>query len=1180
VIRSDSHAVIEASAGTGKTHTLVELVKRLLLEGVPLEEILLVTYTEKATSELKSRLRSELETLSDREPSHRLWIQRNLDNFDQANVFTIHGFCQRLLQEYAFENRQTFRTELVDDLDVLETCLREIQRKDWPSKYGERLATLLEFSGLKDVSSGSKWESSVLRIALAFRPRCGHLLLPDIPGEPTHLIQQFEEELRADRTKLMQLAGLPSSASLEEHPWWIGFGKLTCRHDWRESRRQNILGPLLQWLADKRTQDNPLVAFQALILDLKDAGTFKTNGFRLLTDQMGKSAQPQLAQLCPGLSDAVEILEKRRESLRESALEHLLKLHAIRDLHEHLQPYKAERSMQSFEDMLTRVDEALDPEQNSRHEWLASTLRKRYRFAIVDEFQDTDPIQRRIFHRLFVAGKGTNKLFVVGDPKQSIFGFRGADVHTYLRATQTLMNEFQAAFHELKENWRSDPQLIEPLNCLFGNGQWFDAGSLTFTPVDAAPDDKRPYQRLNDDSQRAALNLVDLSASETLSAARDSMGQFIAGEIQRLLTHLDGSPPLSYSKGGERKSLGASDICILIAKKLEANPVAAVLAEANIPYTFFKQAGLWQSDEALHLEYVLRALGHPSDHQAFTKSLLTRVFRFSPGDLALAEDVAGGHPARELFNSWRAAAQDRRWAWLFQSLEEDSGLFIDDLEKNDGDRCRANWSYITQFLQETAYARDLDLVGILELLATKRGQPGSADVDLQPVETESPKVKIMTIHGSKGLQFPIVFLAGGFTEGFKPDYAKYRSSKDGSVIFDLNPNEEANLLSEAEDRDELRRLYYVAMTRAIFKLYVPLFLESQRFTKQGPLIDLVMPAIHKSGVVNLDVPLVQIIQPREEQPSSKSASVQSRTAGAKRDLEPPTLSLAGDLFPRLDRGIANRRIWVNSFSSLHRRYQASAQEATQYSDQVPREDDDEAELPEVPNPFRGPVFGEMVHDILEVVDFEQVGKAVTAEQLARETLDLIEQMRQKHWPKLPTRLVKSADLEAQCRDQLADLVWKALHTPLQAVGGPLWQIPKKNRIHELEFQFPCDDRPLPPEVCRNEEFMTGFMDLVFRKESRYYLVDWKTNYLPGNYDVTEIRQCMEDSDYARQYRLYLIALSRWLRHHLGKAFDLQRSFGGVYYLFLRGLNGRDEGTGVFFHKPTDEDLRLDLVTGE
>jgi ATP-dependent exoDNAse (exonuclease V) beta subunit len=363
-------------------------------------------------------------------------------------------------------------------------------------------------------------------------------------------------------------------------------------------------------------------------------------------------------------------------------------------------------------------------------------------------------------------------------------------------------------------------------------------------------------------------------------------------------------------------------------------------------------------------------------------------------------------------------------------------------------------------------------------------------------------------------------------------------------------------------------------------LYVPYFAESQTFKRPGPLVNLVTPAIRKSGLVNLGEPMVKVVNSQQDQ-SGESTRLEYNPTTGKWKADFPAVSLPGDLFPQLDREVQSRRIWVNSFSSLHRRNQAIvAQETTQYSDQVPREDDDEAALPEIPNPFRGPVFGEMVHDVLEAVDFEQLGKAGAAEQLSRETLDLIEHMRQRHWPKMPARLVKDAELENSCREQLAGLVWSALHTPLQAVDGPLWQIPKKDRIHELEFQFPYNDRPLPPEVCRNEEFLTGFMDLVFRKRDQYFLVDWKTNFLSGTYDADEISQCMEDSDYTRQYRLYLIALNRWLRQHLGNSFDLPRSFGGVYYLFLRGMNGRDENTGVFFHKPTDEDLRMDLVMGE
>jgi exodeoxyribonuclease V beta subunit len=176
--------------------------------------------------------------------------------------------------------------------------------------------------------------------------------------------------------------------------------------------------------------------------------------------------------------------------------------------------------------------------------------------------------------------------------------------------------------------------------------------------------------------------------------------------------------------------------------------------------------------------------------------------------------------------------------------------------------------------------------------------------------------------------------------------------------------------------------------------------------------------------------------------------------------------------------------------------------------------------------------------------------------------------------------VSGEELADLCRRRIADLVWKALHTPLGAAGGPLWQVPPEDRICELEFHFPEHfGAPPPPEVHGEEGFLTGFMDLVFRRAGRYFLVDWKTNLLP-RYATEEVAQSVVDCDYVRQYRLYLQALARWLRKIKGDAFDFHRNFGGVYYLYLRGLNGKDESTGVYFHRPTAEDLSLQAVLSE
>jgi exodeoxyribonuclease V beta subunit len=287
------------------------------------------------------------------------------------------------------------------------------------------------------------------------------------------------------------------------------------------------------------------------------------------------------------------------------------------------------------------------------------------------------------------------------------------------------------------------------------------------------------------------------------------------------------------------------------------------------------------------------------------------------------------------------------------------------------------------------------------------------------------------------------------------------------------------------------------------------------------------------------------------------------------------------LFPRLDGDLYRRRIFIRSFSSLHRQNQPPPEEAS-YVERPPRKDDDVADSLAIQEPLRGPVFGDMVHAVLEALDFASIGRAADPDLLIQPGTPFrksVDEQLALNLMKLQTR-VSGPQLEEACRRQIARLVWNTLRTPLPEVG-PLWQIPPQDRLHEVEFHFPeasAGGETKPPEVRAQEGFLTGFMDLVFRRNGRFYLVDWKTNLLES-YAPDDIAQAMKDCDYMRQYRLYLQALARWLGER--GDFDFGRDFGGVFYLFLRGMNGQDDSSGVFFHKPVAEDLRLELVlTGE
>ncbi|MBI2804749.1 MAG: UvrD-helicase domain-containing protein [Planctomycetes bacterium] len=1029
------HAVVEASAGTGKTYTIENLVLRLLTEqDVELHQILVVTFTEKATGELKVRLRQTLERALRKNDEYAPRLKESLDHFDQAPIFTIHGFCHRLMQEFALEQGHDFAAEQTDDGNLLQTLLREIQRKDWRREFGPALRALLEQGGFPGTPR-NPWGRRVLEIARRYKPQCGHLLHPALKPN-----------------------------------WW-------------------------------RTLDAP---------DADVAGQLE-----------------------------VFTIERLRERLGE---------------------VKRERGLVSFDDMISVVEESLDPQKNTAAESLVSRLRQRFQYGIVDEFQDTDPLQWRIFRRIFL-DKGDSRLFIVGDPKQAIFGFRGADLPTYLAAAKQMIAEHGASVYALPVNWRSEVNLLEGLNCIFGDGEWFSAESgISYLHV-KAPDGDCPQVAIETDrSDRAAVSLVDLTHCEKIKGAQKQFARFIAYEIDRMVRGPDG-PLMSISlKGSPARAIHAGDFCVLVTKRADALPIIEALDAADITYSFYKQTGLWASDEANHLEVLLQTLARPDERASFRKALLTCFFRVSAEELALAPDVPMQHPARRLYQAWLGYAVNREWSSLFRSLLEDTGV----LGGNAGinvDRLRQ----LLTTLEQVGHAFNFDLLGLLDWVRERRQQPGTGEAEMQPDETGVPKVKIMTMHACKGLEFPFVFLAGGFTKGQNSNAFAIYHDDDDRLVFDLRVDEEAKERVKSEYLSEQSRLFYVALTRPIFKLYLPkVTIPPKSANYLGPVGTILHPALERScpeklGPLVADVvamPLAATVAPRpEEAPAKKERSV---------------LKLKGPLFPRIDADLGKRRIVVRSFSSLAKHHLAQAGEGASFGDEPKPSDDEAPAPPDRDDPLRGPVFGDMVHNVIERIDFAEVARAATSADLCRAGA---------HARKLMDREIRAniaglrsrapiENLEQTCREQIASLIWHTLRTPLADLGARLCDIPRGDRIHEIDFLF-----PEIPDDETNAGFVSGFMDLLLRKGNKYYLLDWKTNLLPG-YTREQIERSMTDSDYHRQHRLYLNAARRWLERVHGAKFSFLERLGGVYYLYVRGMNGRDDSSGVYFHQPTADELDL------
>jgi len=1234
-IKLDRHAVIEASAGTGKTYTLECLVVELILkEGVSLEEILLVTFTEKATSELEMRIRRKLADAlkgAENNGQHER-LKDALDNFDRASIFTIHGFCQQVLQEHAFDSRTPFAHEVVDDAALYRQLLRRHMRTVWPRRFGERLGDLLHFSGYPGWKQKDEceWENKVVNLALRYNREAGVRLVPDFSSEAP--LDEILKRIKEVLDRIAEAGGDIDPNDPKRCGLYRNYDRLNVHGRQKGSILAKIIAPLLQCVIKNVQGQFNLGHLQKFFLAAESYTRYCDVGFACLTDVSWNKAGDNRADVCPYLENIVRSLEELKGAWEQSKL--YLPVQTAKALREEAFRFKREQGLISYDDMLLLVYLALQDNPG-----LVAALRGRYRYALVDEFHDTDPIQWEIFKTLFLAGREPNRLILIGDPKQAIYGFRGADVHTYARAREELGQRGDSARYSLGTNWRSTPGLIAALNHLFEEGAWFSASSLAgFEPVKPPEEAERQTRLYRDETGRAAITVVDLGREDSGSRARSRMARFIAKEIKRLLEPAAEAGAvgsrLVIGMGGEIRPLCAGDICIAVRAKHEAVPIEKELSQARIPYSFYKKPGLYESAEALHLDVLLSAIADPADESALAKALLTDFFHVPLERLAEYRDLPPDHPIRTLFRRWNELAEGRRWAKLFQSILEDTSVLLSPGKSTESpdskefdpyrDRRITNYQHIVQELLRDAIQMRLDFAGVCEHLGRLRRKtaPRERDEDLHRLETEQPKVQIMTMHTSKGLQFPVVFVAGGFTGGCK-DEDYYKFHQDGHIIFDLTKdrrNREAHLRERDQDN---RCLFYVAFTRAMHKLYLPKHRQGTKVPEPGsaPAAGFLFDALEEAWPDGKGDANARHVDDRgrsvdqNEQPLQPALDPLSDKT--PQESPPPSVALPEPLFPKEDPDFRSRKIEVESFSSLHERLArigadrlaiaASDTASVEYeSEEIPLVDESpelviEATLQPEEKPLLPPgaETGSMLHDLLEIIDYETVAQATAPEALLApntRTFVQIDQALLRYALADPEPLESAEDPRRRCRQETAGLLWNALHTPLTAEGQVfcLGQVKGCDRLHELEFYYPLSFFDASGSMRKGFErlgfdlseefFVHGFIDLVFRLKSkdgahRYFLLDWKSNTLTTGYDPESLNASMADAGYTLQYKLYCLALLRWLKRSV-PGFDPERHFGGVFYLYLRGLTGAAESGGVYFDRPGDEDSILKSLSAE
>jgi exodeoxyribonuclease V beta subunit len=1105
------HAVIEASAGTGKTFTLEHLIVELVLAAeVTLDQVLVVTFTEKATHELRVRVRGKLEELLRGEAPEPdaaavergdFWtldeaacrkLERALHAFDGATIATIHAFCQRVLRDNAFASGRLFEESQVDGRDAFGRALRDALRRDIATDpvRAPWLEAALRAGWSLDTLEGLLWSCTLARGELrpVFDPQALRAAIDAFP---------VDDALQRDGVDTLKSWGV---------------------HGQTAKKLGNQLYELAMAVERARDSRDPA----ALVVD---PGAVEVE--YLLEKLPGLDRPGPTGRACAAALALAEITPTLGAALANIVLP---------PVRAELSRRKRQAGQYDFDDMLSLVQDGL---KGARAGALVRSMRERYRFVLIDEFQDTDETQWDIFRRAFFEpeeGAPRSVLHLVGDPKQSIYRFRGADVQTYLQARDEVARS-DGELLRLGRNFRATPQLVDATNALFdpSASSPFFTGTNAYAPVACG----RPERSLLDGLGRQASPLHAFRFEREVHAG--TLGALVAREIGRIL---DTDRPWTL----DGRALEPQDVFILTRTRSEGRAMGAALRAAGVPYAFYKEDGLFQTDEAREIRTLLAAIVDPDDRAARLAAWMTRFFALPLEDLERARALPPTHPYVARLEAWKVLADARDFEHLFQSIVRDSGVVRREIFFADGERELTNTLHIFELLLEQARRAPgtlQDLLLLLGGLVDGSRLPLDLEGNVQRLESERRAVQIMTVHKSKGLEAAVVFMAGGWS-GARTDDVRILHQGGRRIAWVGRMRADVKPLAAEEEREEDQRLMYVALTRAKGRLYVPLVLKDGEPAKMRGAYDAVNRRV--AELVAASSPLVTV-----ESPSPATHLRLVPDVGAESDpWRPPAALLAPDAGARELARLRERHAGdtVTSYTRMRASHRGAR---SAWSDEpVDRraekaQDEIDPSGSERLRPARA--SGVFVHEVLERVPLASFASADLAAWRARpEVSSLFDEATRIH------------RVDPRQRPHAEQLVWSAFATavtlpaPGDAAGPRLPGLARAARVaREMEFVFPVEGA---------RTFVRGSLDLAFDHAGLTYFVDWKTDSL-DSFAPGALAPFVQ-SHYADQVSLYALATVRLLGVRSREEYDAR--FGGILYFFLRGLDA--SGAGIWSTRPT------------
>ncbi len=1161
--------LIDASAGTGKTYTITALVLRLLLEeGFSLAEILVVTYTEAAASDLRKRVRDVLTKMrqgyeegraddkfiaemlgrADLDPDQcRKRLHLALNEFDEAAIFTIHGFCQRALQENSLESGMRFDLELEKEME--------------PYRY--QVAC-------------DYWRKVSADLPREFLQYCGKKLYPD------ELLRGFNN-LRPE-LEIIPDVGASSDLQGVVGRYQAGLARLFLL--W-----QGCMDELLSLLEsqnslNRRTYDPKKFStwFAELDVFFVAQGGEPPKCFENFTkEKIDRMVKKNCLPVEHDFFGFAQMVWDDWQSMQDSFRQHLMALRRgfYVFAEEELQRVKEDEGILAFDDLLNCLYQGLS---GAGRRGLAKRLRRQYPAILIDEFQDTDPVQFKIFTAIH--GDDENHLlYLIGDPKQAIYNFRGADIFAYLKAASIVKNRESLAY-----NYRSEEGLIGGVNHLFSGTDPFIIEGIDFAPALFPGLDHDKLKVDGDNSAhihilfggRAPAPEDKEQTKVNMPEARSEVSTGCCAEIIRLL---------ELGRRGKAtigdKPVQARDIAVLVRTNKESRQMQRLLLEHGVASVIKDGGNVFATSQAEELFYILSGVAYFRDQRALTTAIATdclagsaqELYNLQDNDAALDEIISR-------FQSYHDLWQERGFMVMFRALLRGEKVRTRLLSRQGGERDLTNVLHLGELLHKQA-VKDPAISSLLVFFASHMQGEIKGDEFEQRLESDSERLQILTIHKAKGLEFPIVFCPF-LWQGDKVQKGDimFHGGAEKRLTLDLGSDDikEHKGLAKLEEMAENLRLVYVAMTRATNRCvvnwgaYHGFATSPLGYLFHGP-----------DGGLQPKMQDDELLATVQDVAATSGGTIVVRDNPASlSSLAPEETGDMPELAPaRFNRDMV-RDFQVASFSKLTSGHHHE-------SLVMDRDQGDETS-------------GFVVSPSLNLFDFQRGANPGTFLHYLFEHLDFTD-LQSGESRQFITEALVHFGYEKKWQPVMETMLDEVCNVQLPHQNFCLADIVPARRLNELEFYFPL--ARVTSKACASlfskhqsvgggpwyqmlesydfkllKGFLKGFIDLVFMHDDRYFIIDWKSNYLGNHHDAygrDAMTSSMLNSGYILQYHLYTLALHRYLGTRLDD-YDYDRHFGGVIYVYLRGVQQVSNETGLFWDRPSVEFMadfdRLFSATGE